>query len=265
MDEMERLQHDLYSRTNAFRRKLDVAQCAINEGLAAMGSTPYVSFSGGIDSTVLLDLLFSQDVRLPVLWGDDGADFPVTLQFLSDTQARYGFHLIRIRSMAPWRAWCQEMSRPDLSDDPEARDAWLNPRIWNDTWHTLTRDAPAHGYTGVFMGMLAAESRARSYVLHQGRRTLYQVKGEGGMWHCSPLAGWSKREVWAYAVSKGLAYNPVYDRLAELHIPLAYRRVAAMTCYRVLQWGSHAGQFRYIDSDLSNRLCTLFPRLRAFS
>lgn len=263
MDELEHVQHELHSRTNAFKRKVEQAHRILDEAMPRMGERPQLSFSGGIDSTVLLDLLFSQGICLPVLFGDDGADFPATLYFLAETEARYNFTLLRIRSMAPWRSWCLEMSRPDLADDPAAYDAWLNPRTWHDTWHTLTRDAIRHGYTGVFMGMLASESRNRAFALKGGTHPLYQVKS--GQWNCSPLAAWTKADVWAYAVSRGLPYNPVYDRLAELHVPLAYRRVAAMTCYRVLQFGSHGSAFRYVDSDIYNRLAALFPAIREYS
>jgi 3'-phosphoadenosine 5'-phosphosulfate sulfotransferase (PAPS reductase)/FAD synthetase len=263
MDDIERYQHQLHAQLPAFRRKLDWTRQLIDDAMHKMGEQPQLSFSGGIDSTVLLDLLYSSGYRLPTLWGDDGCDFPETLTFLRQTEARYDFHLTRIRSMAPWRSWCEEMDRPDLADDPEAYDAWLNPRQWDDTWHTLTRDAVRHGYTGVFMGMLARESKSRRVTLRDGYRPYYQVAS--GQYNCSPLAAWKKEDIWAYAVSQGLAYNPVYDKLASLDIPLEHRRVAALTCYRVMQYGSHGPALRACWPDLSNRLSTLFPRIRAYS
>lgn len=156
------------------------------------------------------------------------------------------------------------MDRPDLADDPAALEAWGNPHTWDDTWHTLTRDAGAHGYDGVFLGMLATESRSRAYQLHDGHRPLYRVKSEQGIWHCSPLASWTKRDIWAYVVANDVPYNPVYDRLAELGVPLARRRVAALTCFRVQQFGSVA-VLRSGWPDLYNRLAATFPHVRAYA
>lgn len=260
MDQLERTQHLLHSQLPAFARKLDWTRQLIDDAVPKMGANPQLSFSGGVDSLVLLDLLWQQGYRLPTLWGDDGADFPQTLQFLAETEQRYGFRLVRVRSMAPWRSWCEEMGRPDLAEDPEAYDAWLNPRAWDHTWHSLTRDAIRHGYTGVFMGMLAKESKQRRLTLHNGYRPLYPVKS--GQINCSPLASWTKEDIWSYVCRRGLPYNPVYDRLAELGVPLEYRRVAPLTCFRVLHLGS-GSILRAGWPDLFNTLAATFPRVRA--
>lgn len=263
MDKAERRQHELHARLPAFQRKLDWTRQIIEDGMARM-ERHYLAFSGGIDSTVLLDLIRQAGHRLPVLWGDDGWDYPDTLTFLVATEARYDFRLTRIRSRNPWRDWCEEMGRPDLCDDPAALEAWGNPREWDGTWHTLTRDAPSHGYTGVFLGMLAKESRSRGYALRGGHKPLYQVKSEANIWHCSPLAAWEKRDVWAYVVSRNLPYNPVYDKLAALGVPLERRRVAALTCFRTAQYGSIV-QLRHGWPDLYAQLSALFPGVRAYS
>lgn len=266
MNDIERYQHQLHAKTNGYRRKIERARAIINESREIGQLNWYCAFSGGVDSTVLLDLLFEQQ-RISdkaVLWGDDGWDYPETLDFLKATEERYFFRLKRIRSLNPWKTWCEEMDRPDLADDPAALQAWGNPRQWDDTWHSLTRDAPTHGYDGVFLGMLASESRSRAYVLHDGRKPLYQVKSEGGMWHCSPLARWNKRDVWAYAVSRELAYNPVYDRLAALDVPVERRRVAALTCFRVQQYGSVVALKQGWPA-LYNRLAATFPNVKEYS
>lgn len=265
----------LYAELPAFQRRVAVAQDVIAEALALRPERGpfYVAFSGGADSLCVLDMVRKTEAgrSLDVLFGDDGYDFLENLQFLSATEARYGFRLKRIRSLDPWRSWCLEMGRPDLAEAPDTPGAWGNPPIWDDTWRSLTKDAPLHGYGGVFLGLLGrrrkegGESSTRWRILHGGNRPLYQVASEHNIWHCSPLALWGKRDVWAFIASKNLPYNPVYDKLAELGIPLEQRRVAPLTCYRVLQYGSHGYALRAGWPDLHNKLAAVFPMIRAFS
>lgn len=264
MDDIERLQHQLHAQTSGFQAKIARAKHVIEDALTH-DVRWYIAFSGGVDSTVVLDMLQRRGQTLDTLWGDDGFDFPETLQFLKDREERHWFTLRRVRSLDPWRTWCEEMGRPDLAHDPQALEAWGNPHVWHDTWHTLTRDAgPRGGYDGVFLGMLASESATRRMQLKGGTRPLYQVKSEGGMWHCSPLAHFEKRDVWAYIVARNIAYNPVYDRLAELGVPLDRRRVAALSCFRVMQYGSHA-ILRSGWPELYNQLASVFPKIREYS
>lgn len=266
MRNTERVQHELYAKTKVFQQKFDRAKQLIEDALDTI-ERPYIAFSGGVDSTVLLDLLYSAGHKLDVYWGDDGYDYFESIRFFDTIEERYDFYLHRIRCLDPWNDWCKEMSRPDLVAPPitpEIDAAWGNPHDWDDTWSSL-KDAWRQGYSGVFLGMLARESQSRRLVLNGGKRPLYQVKEENDMWHCSPLAAWSKFDVWAYIVSRNLPYNPAYDKLAELGMPLEWRRVAPLTCFRVVQYGSHGYVLKSGWPELYNKLCAIFPRVQMYS
>jgi 3'-phosphoadenosine 5'-phosphosulfate sulfotransferase (PAPS reductase)/FAD synthetase len=261
MSAMEVLGLRSHASTSQFTRKVDKARAIIDNALA-LDVVWILSFSGGIDSTALLDLL--NDAHLVVQWGDDGADYPETLQFLADTEQRYSFELQRIRCLEPWRDWCVEMGRPDLAEPGSAMDdAWMNPHQWHHTWQSL-KDAAHHDYSGVFLGLLAGESRGRRMITHNGKRPLYQVKEEHGVWHCSPLASWTKQDIWSYIISRNIPYNPAYDKLAELGVPLEYRRVAPLTCFRAVQYGSVA-VLRQGWPEMYNELSVTFPKVREYS
>src|SRR6266702_1102898 len=151
MDELERQQHRLHARLPGFQRKVEWT-CQIMDDALAKDAVWYLAFSGGVDSTVVLHLLYQAGRHIDVLWGDDGYDYPESLDFLQAVEEYYGFHLHRIRCMEPWRDWCKEMGRPELIDYLDASRVWGNPRAWDTTWQRLA-DAHIHGYGGVFMGL----------------------------------------------------------------------------------------------------------------
>lgn len=267
MPTLERLRFQAHAQRPAFQRRVAEARAVISEALqvATPESRPwYLAFSGGSDSTVLLDMIRTMDIHIDVIWGDDGWDYPETLAFLHDTELAYGYTLYRVRSLGPWASWCREMGRPELAKAPDTPGVWGNPPVW---------DYPrGHSdiYGGVFLGLLGTrrkdggESWVRHYQLRGGHRPLYPVQAECGVWHCSPLATWTKEDVWAYLISRNVSYNPVYDRLIALGVPLEHRRVAPLTCFRVMQFGSHA-ILRQGWPDMYNRLSAIFPRIGSMS
>lgn len=267
MHDIERYQHTLHAHTNGYKRKVERVNAIIDEAINTVAPDRWmVSYSGGVDSLVVLDMLARKGLLSSMLvrYVDDGWDYEDTIAFLNATEQRYGVHLQRMRSLHNWREWCIEMRRPDLGDDPAAYEAWGNPREWDGGWNSHQEWLQSlTGYDGVFLGLLASESRSRAYALHDGYKSLYQVKGEGGMWHCSPLAHFTKRDIWAYVTSHELPYNPVYDRLAELDVPLERRRVAPLTCFAVQQYGSGV-ILRAGWGELWNKLASTFPRIREY-
>jgi 3'-phosphoadenosine 5'-phosphosulfate sulfotransferase (PAPS reductase)/FAD synthetase len=266
MHDLERHQHLLHSQLPAFARKVDWSRQIIEDALAK-GGRWYLGFSGGIDSTVVLHLLYTAGHRIDVCWGDNGWDFPETLHFLRATEAHYGIHIKRYRTVESFQDFAREMGRPDLAEDYDAPGAWNNPPEW-DAVHLL-KDTSFEGYDGVFLGLLGTrakrggESRARFLQLRGGARPLYRSASDRNTWHCCPLAAWSKRDVWAYIASRGVPYNPVYDTLAALGVPLERRRCTELTCYRVAQYGAfvqvHSGW-----PDLYTRFAAVFPAVRAY-
>lgn len=268
MTEEERMAMLLYARLPGFARKVEQAKAVIRQALEIPGAW-YCAFSGGADSLCVLDLLRSmpEGKDVAVCWGCNGWDFPSTLDFLADTERRYGFHLKRYRTVESFQDWCREMGRPDLAEHYDAPEAWYNPRVWDETW--LLKDTSFDGYVGVFLGLLGTrrkhggESRARFLQLRGGAHPLYQSAVDRGTWHCSPLASWTKRDVWSYITWRNLPYNPVYDTLAALGVPLEQRRVSELTCYRTAQRGAFVN-IRAGWPDLYNALCAVFPDVRMY-
>lgn len=268
MTEEERMAMRLYARLPGFARKVEQAKAVIRQALEIPGQW-YVAWSSGVDSTVVLDLVrqMSGGKEVAICYGDNGWDFPESVRFLTEGERFWGFRLKRYRTVESFQDWCHEMGRPDLAENYDAPEAWYNPRQWDETW--LLKDTSFDGYVGVFLGLLGTrrkhggESRARFLQLRGGAHPLYQSAADRGTWHCSPLASWNKRDVWGYIASNNLPYNSVYDKLAELGVPLEQRRVSELTCYRTAHLGSFVNVRRGWP-DLYNQLCAVFPDVRAY-
>ena len=268
MREIDRLQFEIHAKSTAFRYKLEEARAIVDSAIA-LNVSGYVAFSGGLDSTVVLDLVLKVKPDFNVFWIDDGADYRETLQFVEETAIQRKCRIQYIRGVKAWGQWCREMGRPDLVGPGEAMDAaWINPiSHWDEQWLSDTqypRMLYERGLGLCFTGMMASESKNRNLVLEKGYRPLYQ-RGKFGEWSCCPLAKWQKRDVWAYIVSHHLPYNNVYNKLAELDIPLQHRRVGPLTCFRIMHYGTHGHVLKHVDYELYNRLSNVFPKIREYS
>lgn len=266
MREIERFQFTMHAKSSVFQKRLERAKSIVDKALA-LNVQGYIAFSGGVDSTVVLDLVLKVQPHFPVYWIDDGADYEETLQFVEDTGIHYNTKIHYIRGVKAWGQWCCELGRPELIGSP-MDDAWLNPlRSWDGHWLSDAQYAKMlheKDMQLVFMGMMACESRSRSITLQKGYRPLYQ-RGEFHEWSCNPLASWLKQDVWAYIVSRNIPYNPIYDKLAELDLPLEQRRVGPLTCFRIMQYGTHGYILKSVASEMYNKLSAMFPKIREYS
>lgn len=198
-----------WTRTLRYQQRLDRAAADIDRWLAAC-SSPVVSCSGGKDSTVLLDLIWSRDPSVLAVRADPPNPLP-------DRQA----HVDRLASVGRWEVvpypWDVEAVLQGTAPYPaELKQRRL--RAW----------AKAAGVDGVALGIRAAESKQRRMTLaHRG--TVYQT-AEG--WRCAPLAAWSAEEVLGHILRRDLPLNPVYAHLRALP-------VASMEHLRDGTWWPH--------------------------
>lgn len=80
---------------------------AIIHGALAMSQKPAIAFSGGSDSMVLLDLIYTRtDARPPVIFADSQMEYPETLPFIEAVCQRYGAQLHVVRATrTPLEQW----------------------------------------------------------------------------------------------------------------------------------------------------------------
>lgn len=223
MTPMERLGALSHARTGGFWRRLESARETVTRWLCEAGR-PYVAFSGGKDSTVLLHLVRSIAPETPAMWSDDEYNLPETMDLLNATP---DLHRIaaRVEHAAWFTSWADgPESVPDGTEWQEGGDG---ARAWE----------ARHGYDGAAVGIRADENSYRQMnlkthgILFRDRRRV---------WQCRPLAWWSVMDIWAYIAAFDVPYNRAYDRLSEIGVPLARQRVGPFANRRALPMGQMA-------------------------
>ena len=197
------------------------------------------AFSAGKDSTVLLHLLLQHQQDIPVIYGNTMIEFPECIQFakflrkewhLNYYEARpavsfwwvvqeYGWPLMGktfgvggVAHKSSRKQFFQELEEHGELDGQYAIQAEVPISSACCTFLKVRPSAKVQkqlGIEGVFLGILAGESRQRMFnFLKYGE--LYEVKTDH-LWKCHPLAIWTDDDVWAYIKRFNVPYAKLYD------------------------------------------------------
>jgi len=226
----------LYATMPEYRYRVAQAERIVREMLDRV-ARPYVAFSAGKDSTVVLDLVRREMPYTPAMYGDDEWRLPETDAVLGATP-----NLVRIPMRVRHTEWFTAHEDADL-DAPAP------------TWVADT------GYDGCFLGLRTDENARRRVLIRTRGATFYNERRR--IWVCCPIAHWSVRDVWAYILSRGIVYNAAYDVLERIGVPLAQQRIGPFAVERVLGRGQLAILKRGWP-DLFNRFCERYPEASAY-
>jgi 3'-phosphoadenosine 5'-phosphosulfate sulfotransferase (PAPS reductase)/FAD synthetase len=171
-------------------------------------------WSGGKDSTVMVHLL--RGFSVPVASEKDDLDYPREREYVERLARRWGLALtVLVPPLSP-RGWIEEHRHDiDAGADIHSRAAELSKRCFYEVVEAHTREC-----AGIFLGLRAEESRARS-LNRATRGSLYQRRD--GQWVCAPLSDLSGLDVFAYAFAHGIELLPVYRCVGLMHAQEPWR------------------------------------------
>lgn len=244
----------LYARLSSFRREVDRALQRIER--AYREDTAWaVSYSGGKDSTVTLDLVRQIMPDCPAVFIDSGAEFPETLDTVQATP-----NVIMSKAVIPLLDMYRMVGDwGSTSGDPNTH--WGAHDVIDSMIREPMKQAhAAHNIHGAFTGVRGEESKGRDRFGATHRQPWKMVDGT---WRCEPVIDWPQQMVWAYIAYRGLTYNAVYDRYAELGLPREEWRVAPYAGATSISRGRWAVLKRGWP-DLWNRFAAEFPRVRGY-
>lgn len=248
----------LYAKLPRFGRQVEKTLQFIQDAFSTIPGEMLVSFSGGKDSTVLLDLVRCVQPGCQAIFVDSGAEFPETLEFVASTPSVTTYYPeISILEMFGMIDAYGHTGGEYGSDFHWSGGAILDCLIVEP----MARARHDMNAIGHLIGLRAEES-VRRRLVRRTKGKLFQTKA--GEWRCYPLMDWTTQDIWSYIASRGLAYNAVYDKLEELGIERERARMSTYACARTRHYGEWAILKRGWP-ELFNRFAAKFPEVRAYT
>ncbi len=271
--------------------KIDMSHQRIIEWYEHHDGMVYVAFSGGKDSTVLLDMVREIYPDVPAVFADTGLEYPEIRKFVKTVDnviwvkpkmkfravvETYGFPIISkkvchqvqvLQNPTPTNVNSRRLYLHGIKRDGTTSRYFKLPRKWlpmvdspfrfSDKCCDIIKKEPLDTYAKLnkrhpFMGTMAADS--------EQRRAVYLKSGcnvfESGKPKSMPMGFWLEEDVWEYLKKYKVPYSKIYD--------LGEKRTGRMFCgFGIHMQGepnrfvrmkkSHPAQWRYCMDKLGMR------------
>jgi 3'-phosphoadenosine 5'-phosphosulfate sulfotransferase (PAPS reductase)/FAD synthetase len=245
---MRRVFFEMHACLPEYRRRVAQARTLVEKAFEQMHA-PYVGWSGGKDSLVTSDLVWSIHPTVPGVYFDADCAFPESSEFLIYTSQHHHIITWPCEPMLDTFARCGGPTAPGIDH------ATMESTVYAPI-RSLLEEYP---FDGVFLGLRAEESEGRA-MNKRVRGSIYRYKRDDIL-ACTPVVHLTYRDIWAYIVEHGLTYNRIYDLMWDL--PEEDQRVS----YWAGETKRSAGRWVWLRKnhpELFNRFAERFPEVRGF-
>jgi phosphoadenosine phosphosulfate reductase len=175
------------------------------------GTQASIASSFGAEDVALIDLAYQAGAAFPIFILDTNFLFAETYDLISQIEKRYGLAVERVQ--------------PKLS--PEEQAEHFGDALWKrhpDHCCSIRKIDPLKERLRSTSAWITGIRREQSPTRAHARKIEWDDKF--GLVKLNPLADWSEVQVWAYIRSRGVPYNPLYDR--------SYLSIGCVHCTRAV-------------------------------
>lgn len=207
---------------------------ALAKKILSQSQKPYIAFSGGKDSTVLLSIVRAIDSSVVALMNHEEWLYPETTEFIETIP-----NLVKIISPLYHSQFFTSWGKGKPNTLP-SNSIWFDPGRSPKAYHFIGVQgwARKENYDCAFIGLRKEEAKYRE--IHLSKHGKFFYCNADKINEANILADWSVEDIWTYLLANKVPYNRVYDRLCELNIPLHLQRVGPLAVDRVLGFGQMA-------------------------
>ena len=207
----------------------------------------YLAFSGGTDSTVLVDLVFRlTSHRPPLIYVDAQNDYPETLSHVQAVADRYGASFYPIRANKTldrqWTRTGYPMLGKLRAREWMQRNRGLGIKIDCSSCCSAMKTEPARAFArSKGFGLALTGVRGGEDDTLRGTRAhldgAIHYNKASGIWNAAPLTGWTATMVNRYSQAHALPRHPARDKGAITVGCVACGGGAqySASCYRILR------------------------------
>lgn len=240
LDEQGKEYFFLYSHLKSHINKVLEAEDILKEFLSRC-EKPYLSWSTGKDSTVVLSLLrlIDKEHNVPVVHFDLGVELPNTDEYKKNFED--------ITTFKPEKNIIQVMEECGFEAAEAKKINFIN------------QFTEKNDFDGHIMGLRYNESSARKNLFKLG--PIYNRSD--GLLVCNPIYNWSFEDVFAYLISSDIPIHPHYS--IKSNQPLEHRRVGGYLSGR--NRGKELGRFYWLKEQypqVFNSLTEKFPIIKSY-